>query len=126
MDLKQRSKLTKNGEARIENCHTFHLVNGYRLIFVRNNGCLIFLFLGAHDDADSWIKNNSGIRPDVCQGEIVANSKMHPQAEDQVLKEDQDWLHEYDRPLHEFIDQKTLREIFPGISAQPRGSTQCQ
>ncbi|HDQ39806.1 MAG TPA: hypothetical protein ENN39_02085 [Desulfonatronum sp.] len=126
LDLKQRSKLTLNGEARIENCQKFHLVNGYRLVFVRNGGCFIFLFLGSHDETDAWIKNNSGFRPDFSQGEIVPRSKPYAKHVRNHREDQLDFPHDYDKPLHEFIDQKTLREIFPGISAQPRNELSCR
>jgi len=110
-----RNKLTPRGEARIEKAGKFDLGDGYRLIFVRKQGYFIFLFLGSHDECDTWIHNHRGLRLDPDRCELIAPSReemppAHPDPETE-LEPDEDT----ERPLHEIYDQETLREIFPGI-----------
>ncbi|TVR01965.1 MAG: hypothetical protein EA399_01000 [Desulfovibrionales bacterium] len=125
LDQKLSSKLTKNGEVRMENCCKFHLVSGHRLVMVRKDGYFVFLFLGTHDETDNWIKNNVGAKLDLSRGEVVPDpcrsvenipkgSIEKGSIERRECQED-DF---YDRPLHETIDQQTLRDIFHGLCSQ--------
>ncbi len=54
--------------------------------------------------------------PDISQGEVVHCRNKDSESEQTQKEEDKELLNDYDRPLDEFIDQKTLREIFCGIS----------
>ncbi len=127
LDQKLSGKLTKNGEARMENCCKFHLVSGHRLVMVRKDGYFVFLFLGTHDETDNWIKNNAGTKLDLSRGEVVSCSCSPAEA----IPEDptEEWACSdddfYDRPLHEIIDQQTLREIFQGLCTQSGKTTAC-
>jgi len=109
------SKLTRYGEARLHNGGKFDLGSGYRLVFMKKEGRFIFLYLGAHDECDTWIMNNRGIDPDLDRCEIV-HSPAPQEEPDQgdVVRELVNDLDD-DQPLHKFIDQQTLREIFPGL-----------
>lgn len=119
MDFPQwlRNKLTAKGEARIEKSGKFALGDGYRLIFVRKHGYFIFLFLGTHDECDTWIRNHHGISPDPEKGELVSALKEETadSSRDLEIMEARRLQNEQERPLHEIYDQKTLRELFPGI-----------
>ncbi len=119
-----RIKLSQDGEARIKNCIKFQLVDGHRMIAVKRDGWFIFLFLGTHDESDTWIKNNMGIRPDPSQGEVISASAQEEPAEQCKVEQEQQGepagIHDLDVPLHEVLDQKTLRKIFPGICTPPR------
>jgi hypothetical protein len=110
------SKLTHYGEARLQNGGKFDLGGGYRLVFRKKEGRFIFLYLGAHDECDTWIMNNRGIDPDLDQTEVIysPSHQEEPEEEEEEVKE---LVNEPDddRPLHEFIDQQTLRELFPGL-----------
>src|SRR2546429_4788095 len=61
----QVNKLTRHGEARIDNCKKFDLVGGYRLVYVREENHYFFLFAGTHDDCDRWLNNNKHLKPEV-------------------------------------------------------------
>jgi len=112
-----RNKLTKKGEARIDKSGKFDLGDGYRLLFVRKHGSFIFLFLGTHDECDTWISNHHGISPDPKQCELIPARKEETtdSSRDLEIKEARRLHNEQERPLHEIYDQKTLRELFPGI-----------
>jgi hypothetical protein len=110
-----RNKLTPKGEARIDKSGKFDLGDGYRLIFVRKHGC--FLFLGSHDECDTWINNHHGITPDPEKCELVPVPDEEPSDSccDLEIKEARRLHNEQEKPLHEIYDQETLREVFPGI-----------
>jgi hypothetical protein len=112
-----RNKLTAKGEARIDKAGKFDLGDGYRLIFVRKHGYFIFLFLGTHDECDTWISNHHGINPAPDECELVPAPDEEPSDSccDLEIKEARRLQNEQEKPLHEVYDQETLREIFPGI-----------
>jgi hypothetical protein len=59
--------------------------------------------------------------PDISQGEEVQCTKKDSDSEqDQQEEDEKELFNDYDRPLDEFVDQKTLREIFCGISGHPK------
>lgn len=126
LDHELRIKLSRDGEARIKNCIKFQLLDGHRLVAVKEKDWFIFLFLGTHDETDNWIKNNMNMRPDPARGKIVPSSTSHQNSQEESEQDEQSEgqeppsIHDLDVPLHEVLDQKTLREIFSGICAPPR------
>ncbi len=124
LDPEVRIKLSRDGEARIKNCAKFQLVDGHRMVAVKQDEWFIFLFLGTHDEADTWIKNNMGIKYDTSQGKVVPPAEHEVLTENRRAEEDRECepagIHDLDVPLHEVLDQKTLREIFSGICAPPK------
>ena len=116
-----RCMLTQYGDARIKNCYKFDLRGAYRLVYVRQDGWFVFLFLGSHDETDSWIRNNNGMIPDITQGEVVPGKDIPDEPEplvanfEDMLDVEPAGIHDLDVPLDEILDQKTLRDIFPGI-----------
>ena len=112
-----RNKLTTRGDARIEKCFKFDLGSGYRLVYIKKGGWFVFLFLGTHDECDTWMNNNAGLQPDINKAEVVNSRKESLCAGKQELHSEKaiDW-NEKDIPLHHIVDQKTLEEIFRGIS----------
>ncbi|WP_028572162.1 hypothetical protein [Desulfonatronum lacustre] len=152
LDPNVARKLTTNGEARMENCWKFNLAGGHRLVLAKHEGDFVFLFLGTHDETDTWIKNNSGLKLDVSGGEIVPGAASGPKGhlndhrnghlKGHLKGHLSDHLNDhqnasgapetsralgssyadddyYERPLHEFIDQNTLRDIFRGLCDAP-------
>ncbi|MFO7801873.1 MAG: hypothetical protein R6V55_06225 [Desulfovermiculus sp.] len=109
------SKLTHYGEARLQNGGKFDLGSGYRLVFIKKEGRFIFLYLGAHDECDTWIMNNRGIVPDPDQLEVIHSPAHHQETREAEELREQVHEPDDDLPLHELIDQQTLRELFPGL-----------
>ena len=125
LDHEVRTKLSQDGEARIKNCIKFQLADGHRMVAVKEKDWFIFLFVGTHDEADNWVKNNMNIRPDPLQGEIVPsgfvlNKQEEPEQAGELEEKGPASIHDLHVPLHEVLDQKTLREIFPGICSTPK------
>ncbi|WP_045211086.1 hypothetical protein [Desulfonatronovibrio magnus] len=119
-----KRKLTKSGDARLANCCKFQLGSGYRLVITIKDGCFVILFLGTHDETDNWIKNNMGVSFDCSRGEVVPAVKVSRDESDKNVCDVIDYppsIHDLDVPLDEVLDQKTLREIFCGIT----GTQQC-
>ncbi len=125
LDQKLSCKLTKSGDARIENCYKFNLVSGHRLVFIRKGSWFVIMFLGTHNETDNWVRNNNGIRPSISSGEVVPAVDPCREPEQHDLADDFELAHDHDRPLHEFIDQKILQDIFQGLCAQPRKAVSC-
>jgi len=115
-----RSKLTPRGEARIQGCRKFDLGGGYRLLYLKKNGHVVFLFVGAHDECDTWVMNNRDIDPDLDQAEIVKRPENRGEPEGKGVPADPAEGTGDERPLHEVIDQQTLREIFSGLCQRAR------
>ncbi|MDZ7761790.1 MAG: hypothetical protein U5L00_16240 [Desulfovermiculus sp.] len=114
------SKLNLYGEARLHNGGKFDLGGGYRLVFIRKKGRFIFLCLGAHDECDTWIMNNRGIDPDLDQAEVIHSPAQQGEPDqEEGVREPVNDADDY-RPLHEVIDQQTLRELFPGLCQRIR------
>ncbi|MFP4515886.1 MAG: hypothetical protein ACLFNV_03755 [Desulfovibrionales bacterium] len=126
LDQKLSGKLTKKGEARMENCFKFDLVSGYRLVVVKRDGNFVFLFLGTHDETDKWIKNNAGLTLDLSKGEVLSSSRDHePTQRENFAQGTEPLIDDYDKPLHEILDQNTLRDIFRGLCTPPGKTTGC-
>jgi hypothetical protein len=124
LSARLRGLLTQHGDARIKNCYKFDLCGAYRLVYVWQEGCFVFLFLGSHDETDMWIRNNTGMTPDTDRGEVVPPAAgVHEQEPEEIHEPEVGpgpaGLHDLDVPLDEILDQKTLREIFCGISGHP-------
>lgn len=61
--LKELSKYptTNHGETRIKHCVKYDLPGFCRLVTIQDNGWLVLLFLGTHDEVDKWINSNKGL-----------------------------------------------------------------
>ncbi len=52
---------THNGETRIKHCVKYDLPGYCRLVTIQDNGWVILLYLGTHDEVDKWLENNRGL-----------------------------------------------------------------
>ncbi len=121
LSARLRGLLTQHGDARIKNCYKFDLCGAYRLVYVWQEGCFVFLFLGSHDETVMWIRNNMGIVPDIARGEVVPALRQAPESQQEDFSQQEEGpagIHDLDVPLDEVLDQKTLSEIFSGICGQ--------
>ena len=114
----QVNKLTRHGEARIENCKKFDLVGGYRLVYVKEDNHYFFLFAGTHDDCDRWLNNNRNLKPEP-NGEDIP--LLVRQADEVTLSPDYNATEcamDYDELLMKDIDETMLRRIFRGLCGE--------
>ncbi len=114
----QVNKLTRHGEARIDNCKKFDLVGGYRLVYVREENHYCFLFAGTHDDCDRWLNNNRHLKPEM-NGENTSlmaspTAEVKTSAAPGATEDDSD----YDDIVMQNIDEKMLRRIFRGLCGE--------
>ena len=111
----QVNKLTRHGEARIENCKKFDLVSGYRLVYVKEANHYFFLFAGTHDDCHRWLNNNRHRKPEPDSDDMPL--MMRP-ADDAVRSVDHNVPvcdMDYDAIVLKDIDEKMLRRVFRGL-----------
>ena len=111
----QVNKLTRHGEARIENCKKFDLVGGYRLVYVKEDNHYFFLFAGTHDDCDHLLNNNRYLKPEPNGAEMPLTVR---QADEVTLSPDHNATEgdmDYDELLMKDIDEKMLRRVFRGL-----------
>ncbi len=112
---KQSTRGTHFGEARIKNCLKYDLVESYRLLAVMDGDCLIFLFVGSHDECDVWVCHNSGrgLVPYKKRNTIlpVQDAETNSAAEE-ASREEEDAAEDC---LFREIDERDLRIIFSGI-----------
>lgn len=53
-------KTTNHGETRLKKCTKYDLTGACRLVTVKDNGIVILLFVGDHDDEEKWLNANRG------------------------------------------------------------------
>lgn len=108
-------RATRNGEARIKNALKFDLVNGYRLIAVRQEEVFAFLFVGTHDECDRWVRNNTGLNEPTLKrrSEVIS---IDAEDVDEAVEEEcgSDVIEPDDYPFPELSDRE-LRIIFSGL-----------
>ena len=111
----QINKMTRHGEARIDNCKKFDLVGGYRLVYVKEENHYFFLFAGTHDDCHHWLNNNRNLKPEPDGADMPL---MVRQADDVALSADHNVTEcdlDYDDIVLKDIDEKMLRRVFRGL-----------
>ncbi|MBL0201600.1 MAG: UvrD-helicase domain-containing protein [Chitinophagaceae bacterium] len=57
-----RLPMTNHGETRIKHCIKYDLPGFARLVTIRDNGWLVLLYLGSHDEVDKWLTKNTGLQ----------------------------------------------------------------
>lgn len=120
--LKSIGRPTKYGEGRIKNCLKYDLGNGYRLVGLKREDEIVFLYIGAHDDCNRWIVDNKGARTIPSKNR---NAAEEVRAETLAIEREdpEPAAAEADRYGQVFadIDEKDLREIFCGLTGTPPG-----
>ena len=108
-------KRTKNGEWRIKNCKKYDLGNGYRLISLRKENFLIFLYIGTHDECSRWIERNKGLQYEIDETRSDFISIQECPLVEPVHTQENDPTDEYEKQLLQKIDDRILRKIFCGL-----------
>ena len=113
-------KRTKRGEARIAKCVKYDLGNGCRLITIRWRDHLFIPFAGSHDKADLWLEHNR--LDDIHKKKrLFTREKIVYDAHGDTAAVKVSSLasyDEYEKNLLSRIDEKTLRQVFPGIAVK--------
>lgn len=61
LDVIQKYPITNHGESRIKHCVKYDLPGFCRLVTIQDNGWLILLFFGTHNEVDRWLEANKGL-----------------------------------------------------------------
>jgi len=108
-------KRTHFGELRLNNCRKYDLSFGYRLIALKRENRLIFVYIGSHDDCQRWIENNREYQDEI-ESESVPLTVTDSQRDADTPAGMQPDSDEYEERLMARIDEQLLREIFTGLS----------
>ncbi|HTY62625.1 MAG TPA: hypothetical protein VMG30_10245 [Acidobacteriota bacterium] len=114
-DLRKKFRFTRHGEYRIKYCGKYDLGCGHRLVFIRRNGHIVFLYVGSHDDCFRWIERNRRVAHKIDDTTNAIPTTRDPTSESKPnLHEKEEDLEadEYEAQLMRRIDEKTLRMIF--------------
>lgn len=118
--VRQKFRLTRNGEYRIRYCKKHDLGDGYRLVFLCKGHHLMFLYVGSHGDCFRWIENNKGLNYRIgdttdairvpCDALSEHGSPSHDAPDEARL------VDEYEAAIMSRInDDNVLRKIFSGL-----------
>ncbi len=111
------NKLTKNGELRLQNCSKYDLGSGYRLVAVKKEFGLCFVFAGSHDACDRWLdkRRETGLilhLEKLRQILLPAKKNLPPIPLGELVEAEK----EYEARLASKLDDDTLRRLFRGLS----------
>ena len=116
-DLKKVWKLTGWGEKRIEGCLKYDLGDGYRAICFRRGETLFISYVGDHDECQKYLDHFSGRHNWVAKenGTTLPVQLVESSEGPEAMPLDEGFEEDYDDPLMEQIDDKTLRKVFSGL-----------
>jgi len=117
-DFKKTARRTRHGETRIKKCIKFDLVDGYRLLGIRKECDLLFLYIGTHDECDRWIRNKKGLRSILQKEDCDAVSVRKPVPEAQPEEEEPEPDTICEEYLTADLDEKVLRKVFRGLTGR--------
>lgn len=119
-------KRTHFGELRLNNCRKYDLSFGYRLVSLKRENRLIFVYIGSHDDCQRWIENNREYLDEI-DSEPVPLSTTDTQCQSDActctdVTQNSD---EYEERLMAEVDERLLREIFTGLFKASQSNKTC-
>lgn len=105
-------RLSKTKDARIDNLYKFNLGSGYRLICIKEKFNIYILFVGSHDNCDTWLDKHRTKKPHKKELAMkVYDVKISQLAEPKEVKPEIE-IDRYNMPE---ISQKALRKVFKGL-----------
>ena len=106
-------RLSGKKDARIDNLFKFDLGSGYRLVCIKEKYCFHILYVGSHDNCDTWLDTNRRKKPhktEICRKVYcVESSETDPAMEECVNETINDHFQVPD------VSQEDLKKIFRGI-----------
>ena len=104
-------RLSKRKDARIDNLFKFDLGSGYRLVCIKEKFCIHILYVGSHDNCDTWLDANSRKKPhktEVCMNVYcVAPSPAEGLTEEFPTESECFMIPE--------VSQEELKKVFRGL-----------
>lgn len=117
-------KRTKHGEQRLKGCIKYDLGGGYRLITIKDESRLFIVFIGSHDEADSWLEKNKGnLSRLISQGfttSLPVHKKETQQKESVPAIPHADEEDDYDTLITGKISDTILKDVFCGLFASSK------
>jgi hypothetical protein len=114
--MARAGRLSKTKDARIKRLFKYDLGKGYRLITLKAKSILYVLFVGSHDQCDTWLDTNSKGKPHqtevpmVCY-EIAQKKRRQAGSGPPSAADPEEDLCDRMPP----VSQKDLREVFSGL-----------
>ena len=106
-------RLSKKKDARIDGLFKFDLGSGYRLVCIKGKDCIHILYLGSHDNCDTWLDTNSRKKPH--KTEICMNVYcVDPSGTNQIMEECVNAL-VGENFLAQNVTQEDLKKVFRGL-----------
>ena len=114
--MARAGRLSKTKDARIRKLFKYDLGKGFRLISLKDKSSLYILFVGSHDQCDTWLDTNSKGKPHQTEVsmtcyEIKKKRQKHTRHAVRSSVDLQDDLCDRMPP----VSQKDLREVFSGL-----------
>jgi len=117
VSFRNAEKRIKHKELRIRNCIKYNLGKGYRLISIKEDNRMFFLFIGTHDECDLWLENNKDLPKDLTEFRNETFIVQNKLSKNNTAKEISPFENEDEEdPLMEDIDDNILRQIFCGLT----------
>ena len=119
--MARAGRLSKTKDARIRKLFKYDLGKGFRLISLKDKSSLYILFVGSHDQCDTWLDTNSKGKPHqtevsmICY-EVKRKRRTHTRHAIQSPVDPEEDLCDRMPP----VSQKDLREIFCGLVKSPQ------
>ena len=114
--MARAGRLSKTKDARVKKLFKYDLGKGYRLISLKDKSSLYILFVGSHDQCDTWLDTNSKGKPHqtevpmVCY-EIKQKKRRRSGPASLSFADPEEDLCDRMPP----VSQKDLREVFSGL-----------
>ncbi len=114
--MARAGRLSKNKDARVKKLFKYDLGKGYRLISLKDKSSLYILFVGSHDQCDTWLETNRKGKPHqtevpmVCY-EIKQKKRRQNSVAPLSFPDPEEDLCDRMPP----VSQKDLREVFSGL-----------
>ena len=106
-------RLSKKKDARIDGLFKFDLGSGYRLVCVKEKYCIHVLYVGSHDNCDTWLDTNSRKKPH--KTDISMNVYCVAPSGTNGITEDCTGVHDDELFWAPDIHQEYLKKIFRGL-----------
>lgn len=115
--LSEIGKKTRNGEHRLERCFKFDLGSGYRMVCLRFDACIVFLYIGTHDDCCRWIEHNKRMKYEIGNERhgvpILEKGHSDDNLSENILEE-RKFISEYEKSIMNRLDDDILKKILFG------------
>ncbi|MFO7911060.1 MAG: hypothetical protein R6V15_02745 [Desulfotignum sp.] len=114
--MARAGRLSKTKDARIRKLFKYDLGKGFRLISLKDKSSLYILFVGSHDQCDTWLDTNSKGKPHQTEVamfcyEVSQKKQGHKRAAPPSFSDLEEDLCNRMPP----VSQKDLREVFSGL-----------